>query len=288
MHANSKTVDGLRLDTAKHVDKAFWTSFQQAAGVYVTGEVLAQDVSYVCDYQNHLSGLLNYPLYDPMMIWLNSTVGSTTLFLYTANRIKSQCRDSTVLGTFSENHDLPRFASQTQDMSLAKNALALTILWDGIPIVYAGQEHHYAGNGDPANREATWLSKYSRQSELYKLIASLNQVRNRAISIDPGYLTFNTQVIYSDSHTLALRKGFDGKQIVSVITNVGYGNPAWTLNLQNTGWTSGTVVVEIFTCQRLDIGDQGNFNVPMENGMPRVYISKDAIAGSGICAGTTD
>jgi alpha-amylase len=61
-------------------------------------------------------------------------------------------QDTTVMGSFSENHDQPRFASYTSDISvsvsgrrmhwrrktnvqkLAKNVLAYTILADGIPI----------------------------------------------------------------------------------------------------------------------------------------------------------
>jgi alpha-amylase len=54
-------------------------------------------------------------------------------------------------------------------MSLAKNAAAFTIMADGIPIIYAGQEQHYNGGADPANREAVWSSGYNTNAELYKL-----------------------------------------------------------------------------------------------------------------------
>jgi alpha-amylase len=37
-------VDGLRLDTAKHIRKSFWPGFVQAAGVYAIGEVLDGDI----------------------------------------------------------------------------------------------------------------------------------------------------------------------------------------------------------------------------------------------------
>lgn len=75
-------------------------------------------------------------------------------------------------------------------MSLAKNAATFTILADGIPIVYAGQEQHYSGGNDPYNREATWLSGYKTTSELYTHIATSNKIRTHAISQDSGYLTY--------------------------------------------------------------------------------------------------
>jgi alpha-amylase len=34
------------------------------------------------------------------------------------------CKDVTLLGTFSENHDIPRFASFTSDLSVSKTYLS--------------------------------------------------------------------------------------------------------------------------------------------------------------------
>jgi alpha-amylase len=56
-------VDGLRIDTTKHVQKSFWPSFGKAAGVFCTGEVLSNSSDYTCDYQNYLDSVLNYPMY---------------------------------------------------------------------------------------------------------------------------------------------------------------------------------------------------------------------------------
>ena len=57
------TVDGLRIDTAKHVDKAFWPDFNKAAGVFITGEVFDGNPAYTCPYQNYMDSVLNYPMY---------------------------------------------------------------------------------------------------------------------------------------------------------------------------------------------------------------------------------
>jgi len=56
------SVDGLRIDTAKHVQKSFWPGFSRAAGVFCTGEVLSNNLAYACDYQNYLDSVINYPL----------------------------------------------------------------------------------------------------------------------------------------------------------------------------------------------------------------------------------
>jgi alpha-amylase len=80
-------------------------------------------------------------------------------------------------------------SSYTSDYSQAKNVISFMFFSDGIPIVYAGQEQHYSGGADPANREAVWLSGYSTSATLYSWIASTNKIRKLAISKDSAYIT---------------------------------------------------------------------------------------------------
>lgn len=278
------SIDGLRIDTVKHVDKAFWPGFNSAAGVFCTGEVYDGDPAYTCPYQNFLDSVLNYPIYYPLLAAFQSTSGSISDLVTSLASMKSTCKDSTLLGSFSENHDLPRFASYTQDLSLAKNIIAYTLLADGIPILYAGQEQHYAGGADPANREATWLSGYNTSSPLYEHVAALNQIRNHAVYVDATYLTYQNWVIYSDTTTIAMRKGYDGKQVITVLSNKGEDGAAYTQSLGNTGWAAGTSVVEILGCTTLTVDESGNLQVPMASGLPRVYYPEAQLSESGVCS----
>ncbi len=58
-------VDGLRIDTVKHVEPDFWTIFNSASGIYNVGEVADGNVDYVCPYQNSMDGVLAYPTWVP-------------------------------------------------------------------------------------------------------------------------------------------------------------------------------------------------------------------------------
>lgn len=186
--------------------------------------------------------------------------------------ISLQCKDSTLLGTFLENHDNPRFPSLTGDLALAKNAIAFTILSDGIPIIYQGQEQHFSGGGDPSNREALWFSGYSTTSPLYRFVATINQIRNQAVYLSSGYVTYKAWIVYSDSNTIATRKGFDGNQVISVFTNHGANGNSYTLTLGNTGYTSGEYIMEILTCTAVTVDNSGNLAVPMGQGLPKVRL----------------
>lgn len=54
-------IDGLRMDSTKHVEKGFWPGWVTASGVYNMGEVYNGDPSVFPDWLNYISGLENYP-----------------------------------------------------------------------------------------------------------------------------------------------------------------------------------------------------------------------------------
>jgi len=43
-------IDGIRIDTAKHVRKDFWPAFAASSSVYTIGEVWHDNTTYVADY----------------------------------------------------------------------------------------------------------------------------------------------------------------------------------------------------------------------------------------------
>lgn len=279
------SIDGLRVDSAREVDTAFFPPFQSAAGVYIVGEVDDGDPTVVCPFQQYMSGVLNYPAYYWITQAFESTSGSISNLVNGINQMKSTCSDTSLLGSFLENHDNPRFPSLTSDVSLAQNAIAFAMLQDGIPIVYSGQEQHYSGGAVPNDREAIWLSGYPTDSTLYTWIASVNQIRNQAVYKDSTYLLYQAYPIYSDDSTIAMRKGFDNYQIISVFTNQGAGASSYTLTLPSTdtGFTASQAVVEIGGCTTTSTDSSGNLAVAMSGGVPKIYYPTAQLTGSGIC-----
>ncbi|KAH8791321.1 glycoside hydrolase family 13 protein [Hyaloscypha sp. PMI_1271] len=288
--ASKYSIDGLRVDSAQQVDNAFFPPFQTAAGgMHILGEVFNGDPAYTCPYQQYMSGVLNYPAYFWIIQAFESTSGSISNLVNGINTMKSTCSDTTLLGSFMENHDNARFPSLNSDLSLAKNAIAFTILQDGIPIIYYGQEQHYSGGGVPYDREALWLSGYSTSAPLYTFIASVNQIRNQAIYKDSGYLTYKAYPIYSDSHTIAMRKGNTGYQIIGVFSNLGASGSSYTLTLTSseTGFTASQSLVEVLSCTAYTTDSSGNLAVAMAGGLPRIFYPTAQLTGSGVCSSIT-
>lgn len=128
------TIDGLRIDAAKHVNDAFLPAFISEAGVFALGEVLTGEVDDFCPYQSngYLSGMPNYLDYYKIIDAFNG--GSMSDIDAIRSSTRDSCNDTSVLAPFIENHDMPRFASYNSDMALAKNAMAYTMVTDGIPL----------------------------------------------------------------------------------------------------------------------------------------------------------
>jgi alpha-amylase len=56
------------------------------------------------------------------------------------NTSKSTFKDIHILGNFVDNHDNARFLSVNGNINAFKNALAWSMTYPGIPIVYYGDE----------------------------------------------------------------------------------------------------------------------------------------------------
>lgn len=276
-------IDGIRLDSALEVNYNFTPGFEDAAGVYLVGEVDNGDPAVVTPYQQYMSGILNYPAYYWITQAFESTSGSISNLVNGINTMKADT-DTTLYGSFLENHDNPRFPYYTSDYSLAKTAIAFAMLADGIPIVYAGQEQHYSGGNVPDNREAVWLSGYDTSAELYTWITDLNAIRSWAIAKDSTWVTYQAWSVYSDSHTIGMRKGSAGLQIVGVYSNVGSsGSTTVTLEAADTGFTASQALTDVMSCTSFTTDSSGDLSVSISGGVPRVFYPTSALSGSGLC-----
>jgi alpha-amylase len=117
----------------------------------------------------------------------------------------------------------------------------------------------------------------------------LNQIRNRAVSQDSGYVLYKAYPVYSDGSTIVMRKGDTGSQIISVFTNLGASGGSYTLTLTSaeTGFTAGEALVEIMGCTAYTADSSGNLAVAMASGLPRIFYPKALLTGSGVCSSLT-
>ncbi|KAL2812802.1 glycoside hydrolase superfamily [Aspergillus cavernicola] len=275
------SIDGLRLDAAKHITPNFLPKFQEAADTFIFGEVYEGSVDIICNYQNNINSVTNYPIYFALLDTF--TTGNTDTLQIQVEVMKNSCPNITSLTIFSENHDTARFASMKDDINLAKNILTFTLLFDGIPIIYQGQEQHFSGSHDPYNREPLWPSAYNTTTPLYKTITTLIRLRKHAIHLDPIYYTdAKTYPIYRGSGEMAFRKGREGRQVVMVLSTQGSNSGAYTIRMMN-GYQPSVVVRDVLSCRMWRVNDMGELRMDMESGEPRVLFPEEVMRGSGLC-----
>jgi alpha-amylase len=80
-----------------------------------------------------------------------------------------------------------------------------------------------------------------------------------------------------------MRKGTDGAQIVTVLSNLGASGRSYTLSLSGTGYPAGQQLTEVYSCATVTVDSDGKVPVHMANGLPRVFYPTAGLNRSTIC-----
>jgi hypothetical protein len=199
-------LDGLRMDTMKHVGDAYWRTFFAADGVaaptrlWTVGEIFSSDVAQVAKYVDALGSpsAFDFPLKFAVTDSLGK--GSSTRRLADLFARDTAYRDPARLSTFLDNHDVWRFTSEAEAAgATAAEAdlrldMALTLLYAarGIPVIYYGTEIAMRGRGDSYSLPLGESSREDMQfqrlatSRFDERIAALGQARKAHPSLRRG------------------------------------------------------------------------------------------------------
>ncbi|KAJ3960085.1 hypothetical protein N0V92_003252 [Colletotrichum tropicale] len=281
-------IDGLRVDTALEIEPEFFTvgGFREAAGVFLLGEISHTSLDTLAPYQQVMDGFMDYSAYHQLADSFKKVNSDLEVVFTGTNEMAAKTSiDPSLLGSFAENHDQPRFPYTNKDMALAKNFYAFTLLRDGIPIIYYGQEQHFSGSTTPNNREALWLAGYDINSELYGWLQQANKIRVHAAKANANFLTTErTQAVFSygsddQSRVIAFRKG----QLFSMYTSGGVNaanNAMFAIARNAHLFAIGSEVIDVVNCESFTVADKGRLWVQMPaGGLPRVFLPKDQAEG---------
>lgn len=121
------SIDGLRIDAAKHITPDFLRNFAAAADIYMVGEVYERSVDIICGYsRNIMRSVTNYPIYFAILDTF--TRGNTDSLPNQVNTMKNSCPSVTELGIFIENHDNARFPSMKDDITVGILFIHITLI----------------------------------------------------------------------------------------------------------------------------------------------------------------
>lgn len=213
-------IDGFRLDAARHVPKSFWIEFSKEIkkdfpNFYLIGEVFNGNPDYVGAYQNAgIDGLLDFPMYYA----INNVFKESKPVFEISSLIKkseSSYPNRYLMGTFIDNHDVPRFIFQTDKYKIErlKNALTFIMTYTGIPVVYYGTEVPLNGEFDPSNRDNM---DWNKKPELFDYIKMLTDIRKQNKALTHGDISV---LSVSNDFLCYLRKYEDNTVIVAFNTS---------------------------------------------------------------------
>ncbi|KAF9467000.1 glycoside hydrolase family 13 protein [Collybia nuda] len=282
-------IDGVRIDTVKHVRKDFWPDFAKSAGVFTIGEILDDKTSYLKGYTEVIDSVLDYPTWFPLKTGFTSPQGNLSAITEIVVEAQKTYKNGMFMtGSFLENHDQERFQAATQDQALVKNAMTWPFINDGVPILYYGQEQGYTGGNDPNNREALWPTGFDTSKPLVDHVKTLNAARKAAVAANDKFLTTSMSFIgQSDSAVLAVSK----PPLLGLLTNAGNkstGSTKWTIPGSAGLFKAGESVVNVFECKSINADDKGGITVQANGGMPQLMMPASMLGkAGGLCPSIT-
>ncbi|KAJ3284168.1 hypothetical protein HK104_010069 [Borealophlyctis nickersoniae] len=248
----SYTLDGIRIDAAKHIRKDFYPPLlQRLNNTFSVGEIYNSDPVYVADYQRYIHSAQHYPLYDAIRASFNQKSPfryletNRTLFLRTFP-------DPKLMVTFVDNHDTARFLQtgleeEQPPLTTKGTEQAYTSLYN--------QDAHYS-------RNSLWQSGYDRSHPMYRWIKLVNGVRALG---GQGFVESNHTTLVVRDDVLAFQKG----DAIAIVTNGGSQMAATEVSIPVTSFAEGTVFTSIGSPNTVSVSGQA-VKVTLENGEPVV------------------
>ncbi len=237
--------DGWRLDVPNEIDDdSFWAEFRQVVkaanpDAYLLGEIWTPDPRWA--NETHFDGLMNYPLRDALLPFLNEKTAASHfaekmdgLFkLYPPENIQAMYLP---LGS----HDTERMMTML-GCSLEKVKLAFSFLfaYPGAPAIYYGDEVGLEGGKDPDCRRAFPWEQSGWKGDLRPWVRHLIGLRRKMPALRRGRVV---PLLADDAHKTYAFGRVLGEEKVVVIINAGAARQPIRLPVKDLGLAEGTAL----------------------------------------------
>lgn len=284
--------DGFRIDTLKHVEHEFWQNFCPAMRDHckLIGKENFLQFGEAFDGDDALLGSFTAPgevdsvvyfsqkfqVYDDVFKYNQPTRKIESLYNLRNEHFGTVAQTGgagnaprDLLVNFIDNHDIPRFLFEKNDIPALQSALTYLYTEDGIPCLYYGTEQGFSGGNDPANREPLWTADFATDNPIFEHVAALNALRKQYVPLRRGdfqlrWVTDRTGD-EEDAGILAFERAYEGESVLVVInvqdnhaSHTGYEGAAMPVS-----FPPGTVLHEVFpgTSREVTVAADGTVDV---------------------------
>lgn len=224
-------IDGMRLDTVRHVPQTFWNEFayvikSEYPDFFLLGEVWKNSTSYLESYHTlGIDSLTNYALYDGINEAFRQYGNVNQLRIALKNEEKFSNPELNAI--FLDNHDVPRLISRSSKNGDAylKEGLTFIMTHPSIPVIYYGTEIGLTGKEDPDNRKPMDWEADLEHNDIYQHYQKLLDIRRQTRDLT------DFEILDSTSDYLIIRYFNDSKTMITAF-NVSAYDKTIELNLE--------------------------------------------------------
>lgn len=186
-------IDGWRLDVADEVSHVFWKEFRREVKKVKPDALIIGEVWHYAE--DFLDGdewdtVMNYDFYFSVRELVAKETLTVSEFYAEIETIKGRCHKAIYpyLWNLLDSHDTERFYNACNyDKKKEKLAIAIQLLFEGMPLIYYGDEFGMKGSHDPDNRRGMYWDREYQDLEFFDWYKKLIKVRKN----NPGILEEN-------------------------------------------------------------------------------------------------
>lgn len=207
-------IDGYRLDVADEVSHRLWRELRQKVkskrpDALLLGEIWNHATAWLSG--SELDTTTNYRFRKLMVELVAGKIDANEFaLLHQANLMHYQTPLHPYLVNLIGSHDTERFVTLAGDVATHHLALQTMLVFEGMPLLYYGDELAMPGGKDPDNRRAmAWTDVCDPLSEMTKTVA---QYRSRSDILRYGTQTFAK----SGGQVLRILRSYQGRHLLII------------------------------------------------------------------------
>jgi cyclomaltodextrinase len=264
--------DGWRLDVPNEIDDdSFWLEFRDTVksinrDAYLVGEIWTVEPRWVGP--NHFDGLIDYPVRDAILDFLNGGFITAMGFADQVEGILKRYprENSYAMYVTLGSHDTERIYTRFNgDLNKIKLAYLFVFAYPGAPAIYYGDEIGMAGGKDPECRGAFNWNSETWLEELRGWIRTLISLRKRYVALRRG--SFQRVLVDDRRNVFAFARTL-GDEALLVVLNASAAQRHLRLPVKQLGWKDGLILHNLLGFEEYIVsGDNLVVSVPPWGGV---------------------
>lgn len=211
-------IDGWRLDVANEVDHTFWRRFRDVvktaqSQALIIGEVWHDPTPWL--YGDQFDGVMNYRFRTVIEDFFVERKIAVSELACRMDDLQFSLPRSAAMSNFNllGSHDTERiFTLLAEDIEQYLLVLVVLLTWQGIPMIYYGDEISMVGGADPSCRRGMDWQADLIQSESYRAVEKLIKLRGQHQALTKGTIRIDHDL--ASQHILQYTRSYNGDTVI--------------------------------------------------------------------------